>query len=352
MRSIGLLAAVSGIAVLAAACGDGGGGTPPPDNTAPVANFTLPQPACTINVACNFASTSTDDAAVTEWSWDFNGDGNPDANTANASFTYTTAGTFNVSLTVRDAEGLSNTKTASIDIAPVTPGNTPPTASFEILSSCTAGTPCGFHSTSTDADGTIAATDTDWNFGDQGTAEGLDATHTYAAAGTYTVTLTVTDNLGATGTATEQLIVSPAASQDCTTSGTAVDCSLTMTSRVTVKFTVVSRDCELTGNKLSSTAPALQTIFFNLCNRTPGEEYIIKNASGAPLVIEAGTQLAVHFDQATPGAGDPPVGDPGIQVDGSFPNWTLRIDDGGNASAQGEPDFNDAVISVQATPAP
>src|SRR6185295_14694008 len=134
MRSIGLLAVVTGMLVLASACGGGTDTTPPPDNAAPVANFDMPP--CTINVACNFASTSTDDAAVTEWSWDFDGDGTPDATTANAPFTYTAAGTYDVSLTVHDAQGLSDTKTGTITIAPAPPGNTPPTASFTY--SCTA----------------------------------------------------------------------------------------------------------------------------------------------------------------------------------------------------------------------
>ena len=105
--------------MLASACSGGSSITPPP-NTAPVANFTVPP--CTINAACNFASTSTDDAEVTAWSWDFDGDGHPDATTANPTFTYTTDGAFNVSLTVHDAQGLSDTKTSPITIAPCPTG--------------------------------------------------------------------------------------------------------------------------------------------------------------------------------------------------------------------------------------
>jgi PKD repeat protein len=207
MRSIGLLAAVTGALVLASGCSDGAGTTPPPDNTAPVANFALP--ACTINVACDFASTSTDDAAVTAWSWDFDGDGTPDATTASFSFTYVAPGNFNVSLTVRDAQGLSDTKTSTITIAPAPPGNTPPTAGF--THSCNAAA-CTFVSTSTDvAPGTIATYA--WTFGDGGTADVNNPSHSYAATTPtdYTVTLTVTDNEGATAVETQTVSVDPGA---------------------------------------------------------------------------------------------------------------------------------------------
>jgi PKD repeat protein len=63
-------------------------------------------------------------------------------------------------------------------------------------------------SASYDPDGTIAAFD--WDFGDGGTATGMTATHTYAAAGTYTIELTVTDDEGLTNTASEIVSVRPA----------------------------------------------------------------------------------------------------------------------------------------------
>ncbi len=45
-----------------------------------------------------------------------------------------------------------------------------------------------------------------WDFGDGSTGSGLSTTHTYAAAGTYEVTLTATDPLGAAGTATATVV--------------------------------------------------------------------------------------------------------------------------------------------------
>jgi PKD repeat protein len=52
---------------------------------------------------------------------------------------------------------------------------------------------------STDPDGSIASYA--WAFGDGSTGTGVNPTHAYATAGTFTVSLMVTDNDGATNTA-------------------------------------------------------------------------------------------------------------------------------------------------------
>jgi len=84
------------------------------------------------------------------------------------------------------------------------PTNQPPTASFTF--GCTLLT-CNFNgSASSDADGTIASYG--WTFGDGATETGATPSHTYASGGTYSVTLTVTDNGGAPGTQTQNVTVS------------------------------------------------------------------------------------------------------------------------------------------------
>lgn len=88
------------------------------------------------------------------------------------------------------------------------PANAAPTARF--TTSCT-GLACQFDgSTSADPDGTVASYA--WNFGDGTTGTGALASHTYAAAGTRTVALTVTDNLGAVASTSSSVtpVVAPA----------------------------------------------------------------------------------------------------------------------------------------------
>jgi thermitase len=81
--------------------------------------------------------------------------------------------------------------------------NSPPVASFSY--ECD-GLTCAFDAAnSEDPDGTL--TSYQWDFGDDGTGDGVAVSHTYVVSGTYTVTLTVTDNGGATGTESQNLSV-------------------------------------------------------------------------------------------------------------------------------------------------
>ena len=89
---------------------------------------------------------------------------------------------------------------------PPPPANIAPTASF---TASVAGLSVATNSAaSTDSDGTIVSRV--WNFGDGSTATGTTASRTFAAAGTYTVTLTVTDDDGATSTTAQQVTVAGA----------------------------------------------------------------------------------------------------------------------------------------------
>lgn len=81
-------------------------------------------------------------------------------------------------------------------------GSVPPTASF--TSSC-AGLTCSFTDTSSDEDGGIAGWN--WSFGDGSLSTLQNPTHTFTAAGSYTVSLTVADDDGNSTTATRTVTV-------------------------------------------------------------------------------------------------------------------------------------------------
>ena len=166
-------------------------------NQAPVAAFTS---SCNA-LACAFTSTSSDpDGSIASYSWTF-GDGAV-STVQNPSHTYATAGTYTVTLTVTDNLGATNAVSHPATVAAT---NQAPIAAF--TSSCNALT-CAFTSTSSDADGSIASYS--WTFGDGGTAAVQNPSHTYTTGGTYTVTLTVTDNLGATNAVSHPVTVAAA----------------------------------------------------------------------------------------------------------------------------------------------
>ena len=91
--------------------GDCDGSTVPDENEAPVSSFTYNKTA----LAVNFNNTSTDDKAVTSYNWSF-GDGGT-SSSVNPSYNYNTAGNYQVSLTVYDAEGLSHTSNQTVVVS-------------------------------------------------------------------------------------------------------------------------------------------------------------------------------------------------------------------------------------------
>ena len=121
--------------------------------------------------------------------------------------TFSSAGTFTVTLTVRDEYGIAGTTSRQVtivepagNVAPVPVINPP---------SC-AGLVCNFSAVGT-ADPNVGDTFTYlWDFGDgQPTSTSSALTKTFMAAGTYTVSLTATDGWGRAATTTRQVTVTP-----------------------------------------------------------------------------------------------------------------------------------------------
>ncbi len=197
------------MASLLAACGGGGGGDSGGGglNQLPTASFTATPSSGTAPLAVSFnASASTDpDGSIATYSWNF-GDGGTTSGTSNtASHTYATAGTFTVTLTVTDNGGASASTTRSVQVDTT---NLPPTASFQFSPTGGAAPLLVLFdgSASTDPDGSNLSYT--WDFGDgSDTGSGKTPTHMFAAAGTFTVRLTVTDSPGLSASTTQAITV-------------------------------------------------------------------------------------------------------------------------------------------------
>ena len=165
-------------------------------NQLPTASFT----SSVNNLSASLTSTSSDvDGAIVSTAWNF-GDSTTGSGTS-TSHNYAAAGTYTVTLTVTDNQGATSTTTAPVTVNE--PPNVPPTAAF---TSTTSELTANVTSTSTDSDGTIASYG--WDFGDGVSDTTATASHTFAAAGTYPVTLTVTDDDGAVTSVTQNVTVS------------------------------------------------------------------------------------------------------------------------------------------------
>ena len=144
------------------------------------------------------ASASQDsDGLIVGYAWDF-GDGTT-AQGAQASKVYAVAGSYAVTLTVTDDSGLADTASG---VVTVSVPNVPPVAVADASSLVvTAPATVTFDgSASTDSDGSLVAHA--WTFSDGTSANGSVVAKAFSDPGTYTAMLTVTDDRGATSTAT------------------------------------------------------------------------------------------------------------------------------------------------------
>jgi beta propeller repeat protein len=168
-----------------------------PQPKSPVAAFSASPTSGNLPLKVQFSDKST--GSPTSWKWNF-GDGK-NSTSRNPAYTYTKAGKYTVSLTVKNAAG-TNTKTIkdyiTVKTAPVKPvaafsakptsGNVPLKVTFTDKST---GNPTSWK----------------WTFGDGKISTSKNPAYTYIKAGKYTVSLTVKNAAGSSTKTIKNYIV-------------------------------------------------------------------------------------------------------------------------------------------------
>ena len=299
--------AVSGNAFYADAALLGAQSTGPPPNQAPTAAFTSTPAAPIPGQAIQLTDTSTDsDGTIAARAWDLDDDGQfDDATGAGAQVSFPAAGTYTVRLQVLDDDGAPAVATRQIVIGDAPPPNQAPSASFsQTPAAPVAGQQVSFADTSTDADGTIASRA--WDLDDDGSFDdgsGSSAQAGFAAAGTYTVRLQVTDDDGAPAIASRQVVVGPAPANQAPVASFS-QTPAAPTAGQQVSFADTSTDADGT---IASRA-------WDLDDDVLGRRLV----EGLDVLIEPGVQVGAAVEQAPTGLDRPgsipgTPGSPGVQ---------------------------------------
>jgi PKD repeat protein len=162
------------------------------------ASFTVTPASGNAGQTISFVDQSS--GGVTSRAWTF-GDGNA-SSAVNPQHVYAVSGNFNVTLTVYGSGGAQAFTSSYVYIAPAVPVTPQVTAAFALpTASAKAGQTVQFTDQSSGSPASWL-----WTFGDGGSSNQKNPSHTYAAAGQYTVSLT-TSNSGSSSTVSHVLQV-------------------------------------------------------------------------------------------------------------------------------------------------
>jgi len=171
-------------------------------NELPVANFVFD--ADNLTVEFDASASSDPDGTIANYSWSF-GDETVGYGAA-ITHEFADNGSYLVELAVTDDKGGKNSSKKNVSVSKTEePAASGPDAEIEIVSKDNWTVVLSGAESEARDEGEIVSYE--WDFGDDSVASGETVTHTYAANGTYTVTLTVTDDLGATNSTSISITV-------------------------------------------------------------------------------------------------------------------------------------------------
>jgi len=165
-----------------------------------VARFTSSPTTPAVNQDVSFSAATSTVTGTGTFRWDF-GDGAAGTGVA-ITHKYAREGSYTVTLVATSESGLSSTTSRALTISTTLPGSA---VNFTFSPAAPAVNQDVFFNVSTSSitGGTYA-----WDFGDGGTAAGVSVSHKFARAGTFTVTLRVTNGVGQSATASRAVTVS------------------------------------------------------------------------------------------------------------------------------------------------
>ena len=186
-----------------------------------VVNPVIVYPGFTYTTGCNNLVNFTDTTFVLNgfagaWTWDF-GDGNTSTQ-QNPSHNYAQPGTYQVTLNVASTVGCDSAITLPVAV------DSDPVADFSLPTNC--GITNAFTDLSFVPNGLGNLTGWLWNYGDGNTSNAQNPTHTFAAPGTYNISLTVTSSNTCTHTVTQSYTHNPFPTANFTAS---TECNLDAT---------------------------------------------------------------------------------------------------------------------------